>query len=468
MAREPYVYNPSKQIDKSFDDAAKGIDDAWKPIIENKIQGFNFIKEQIASQDKIKENLNRFNREELTKRSDELQRKTASLIRSKGAIDKAGLADIKMEMDALKSAEAQSRDAPAIINEYLNMAKSNAMYVKDLAGLSSSIMKAGFDKDLLFKSTSLSEHLDKEYYKSLNMPLLLTERVRASTKNRGVETPINYRDEMGNMIVGSYTKLPGTFFNEKTGQVEYEKGVDPNIPGSTIIDNLAGTLLSEKEAMVFNENNIGSASAFGISTEDEIKRLASDAYINGAIVKVKVTSAEDIANKAATADYNQQRAKGYGKTLDIAQQNADSREKSANASMQNANSSASRASTAEKELQAKIDGRINSGSKSSSEGDSRPKYVNDTQGFMALKGDINGSKVSGVSISKNGVVVKDEYGNKRTIKSVDELLTLRSSLSKEELTAYDKQMDLVKKGKTEPTDPTPPEPKKTKKKNPMD
>lgn len=447
MPQTPYVYDPSQKIKKTFEQTAQGIDDAWKPIIESKIQGFNAIKEARENQEKIKANLNRFNREEITKRSNELQRETANLIRSKGRIDKEGLATIQEKMEALKNAELQSRDAPAIINEYLSMAQANATYINDLPGLANKIMKAGYDKELLFKSTSLSEHLGKEYYKSLNIPFLITERVKRQTKEAGQDTPINYRDSQGNMVVGSYKKLPGTFFNEATGRVELEKGFDPNKPNSTIIDRLSTELLSPEEMRAYIENNMGAAVAFAVSPEDEIKNRASEAYLAGADVKItKVTSAEDLAEKIETAKYKKNQNESFSAEESRKERTVAAREQSAQASIMGASASVKNANTSAERLQAEKDGIIKTG-RSTSES-KPPRFIPDKDGFLNIEAKIGDEEIGAISVTKNGIKVRDKYGSERYIKDTREANKLRSSLSGEERDAYDNALSSARKEKT--------------------
>lgn len=304
--QQAYVYDPSKQIQESFKSVTDGIDDAWKNVIDNKIKGFDMIKEARANQDAIKKNLNRFNREAITNMSNELQKKTANLIRKDGSINKEGLAEIGDEMEAMRNAEVQSKDAPQVVQEYLEMAQRNGTYINDVPGLYQKIMSAASDKELLFSSTGLNDKLKDIYGSSINMPLKLAETVKKGVI-KGGKVPFNFTNKNGDRVSGTYTEVKGTRFNPDTMELEFTDMGDPNNPKATIADQIASVALSPEEKALW-EKQMGARTSFAVGVDDDILENVKLSYLSEGNVtyKVEKTKAElDLAKlKEETAKVN--------------------------------------------------------------------------------------------------------------------------------------------------------------------
>lgn len=296
--QQPYIYDPSKKIGQNLKSVAEGVTSTWEPIIQKRINDYNTVKGDLDNIEKIKSELSVYHRDILNKKAEELQRETAGIIRKNGTIDIKAKAQIDDKIRQLKNLHQNSLEAGTVLQEFMGMAKDNASFITDMAGLKDELYRSVREPESLVSGAGLRDKMMKSYSKNLNIPMLVTERFKNAYASKQLEeVPVTYTDKDGNFYTGSYKAVPGMKFNPETGRVEPEKIRNQDGTYSTMYDGLEKSILKDHEKIALSENNIGAGNALHITVDNTIKQLINGAATGFAGLTLKLESTRDQREK---------------------------------------------------------------------------------------------------------------------------------------------------------------------------
>lgn len=354
--QQPYIYDPSKKIGQNLKSVAEGVTSTWEPIIQKRINDYNTVKGDLDNIEKIKSELSVYHRDILNKKAEELQRETAGIIRKNGTIDIKAKAQIDDKIRQLKNLHQNSLEAGTVLQEFMGIAKDNASFITDMAGLKDELYRSVREPESLVSGAGLRDKMMKSYSKNLNIPMLVTERFKNAYASKQLEeVPVTYTDKDGNFYTGSYKAVPGMKFNPETGRVEPEKIRNQDGTYSTMYDELPNTILSQREKLAFSENNIGAGNALHVTVDDAVKQLINGAATGFAGLNLKLVSTKAQQEKQVSdASYSQQRAESFAREQKRKDEELNLRKQSVSISAQNAATNAARLGLSMKQYKQKI------------------------------------------------------------------------------------------------------------------
>jgi phage antirepressor YoqD-like protein len=268
-AERPFIYDPSQQVAKNIEGVNRSVQNAWQPLIENKIRDYESISKDLANIDEIKRNLKGYHADILTSRLGTLQGDLAKTIEKNGTINVAARAKVKADIEQVKNLYIKSQQAGLVVEDVLSRMKDNAAYINDVAGMRESLIREVKDPKVMLSGQDLSDRLNEIYSKGLNVPAIGNARAYNQYKHVQKVKKNWTNPETGDLETIEYTPVDGFVFNEKTGQLDADMAR---------IKELSKDFLTTGE-MYSVKQTIGAGQALNANVEDSVINLYKQAYL---------------------------------------------------------------------------------------------------------------------------------------------------------------------------------------------
>jgi hypothetical protein len=262
-AERPFIYDPSQQVAKNIEGVNRSVQNAWQPLIENKIRDYESISNDLANIDEIKRNLKGYHADILTSRLGTLQGDLAKTIEKNGTINVAARAKVKSDIEQVKNLYIKSQQAGLVVEDVLSRIKENSAYINDVAGTRDAILREVRDPNAMLSGQSLSDKLDDIYSKGLNVPAIGYARAYNLYKHVQKVKKNWTNPETGDLETIEYTPVDGLVFNEKTGQLDADM---------TRIKELSKSFFTTGETYSLKQT-IGAGQALNANVEDSVMGL---------------------------------------------------------------------------------------------------------------------------------------------------------------------------------------------------
>jgi hypothetical protein len=257
-AERPFIYDPSQQVAKNIEGVNRSVQNAWQPLIENKIRDYESISNDLANIDEIKRNLKGYHADILTSRLGTLQGDLAKTIEKNGTINVAARAKVKADIEQVKNLYVKSQQAGPMLEEMLSRVKENSAYINDVAGTRVALIRKFSDPKTMLSGQSLSDELEEIYSKGLNVPAVGNARTYNLYKH--VEkTKINWTNPAtGDLETIEFRPVDGLVFDNATGTL---------VPDMAKIQANAKGFFTTGEMYALKQN-IGAGQALNANVED--------------------------------------------------------------------------------------------------------------------------------------------------------------------------------------------------------
>lgn len=286
----PYIYTPSQKIEKSFAKASDGLDEGWQNIIDYKQKGFEQVKSVYDDRDAIMKDVNMFNSEELSKRTNELLTETSSVIKSNGTIDFQKMGDIKRKVADIKQAKVNSELRVKAAEEVVKMTYANAANMKDPGATVTKLMATLKDPNSLFSPKNGYDEVMNLYKEGVDYATVMSNTLKKTFDRFGTVTR-QYTNKEGDRKSVTYKAIPGFQFNTETETMEPKP--EPKKDGTLTNPSMdiAKGLLQGEELEYFMRD-LGAARVFNGDPYDYINDFVNQSIQGVASTKVEESGAK--------------------------------------------------------------------------------------------------------------------------------------------------------------------------------
>ncbi len=325
----PYVYDPSQQIRKDLSNAAMTVEQGFQNVIDRKKQEYSLVRNQFDNIEALKKDLNRFDNEIITQRSNDLIKKAAATIKEKGKIDFTSLGQLRSEVESIRDAKRNSALKAKSIEEATAYTLKNAANMTDIQGTINQMNSLLRNPDVLFSPKPIDTEIMSIYKKGLNMSKIINDKIDDYLESRAGSNEFSYKNDRGDVIKAEYKQIPG-LVPTKNGY-DIADIEDKNNPGTKInpLKGIIRQILTPEEISLFAEQ-----ADFANALEGDPERLLEPILMSrfNSSVKSKVgVFAEDIARKESLTkatlkriDLNDKKFELQKQSLDIRRMLADS------------------------------------------------------------------------------------------------------------------------------------------------
>lgn len=295
--QQPYIHNRGQQIRADFAKANDGIAQGFQALIDDKQKSYDFIVKQNEDVELIKKDLNMYNNDVITRKSNELLKDTASAIKANGKVDFAKMGEIRRRTSELATAKRNSELSVKAADEVIKLMAQNAPNMKDVTGTYAKIMGSLKDENNLLSPKDAYVEAMKQYRDGIDYIKVGQGRINEQLK-MGTPIATSYVNSRGDLVEVKGTIPPGYEFNKTTGTVvpierTMEDGSKYN-PSEAI----AKRLFSPEEFEGYKKQIIGAGIMFDSNPINHLTGFINNSFSNVVGEKV-IKSAEDLANKAA-------------------------------------------------------------------------------------------------------------------------------------------------------------------------
>jgi hypothetical protein len=434
----PYVYDPSQQIRKDLGGAADSVAQGFQNVLNKKKQEYDFVSKTYEELELIKKDLNLYNNELITKKSNDLLQEAASSIKEKGKLDFTKLGEVKMKVKELADAKRNSDLSVKAADEVIRMMQQNASNMRDVTGTYNEIISSLKDEKNLFSPKNMYESALNKFRDGLDYVKIGQNKLQDLIKN-GNLVSTTYVNKRGDLVEAKGVVPQGFQFDKESGAVVPVIQKDQN--GNTVNPSevIARNLFTPEQLEGYKKQIIGAGVMFNDNPFDYISEFVNSSFSNAVGEKV-IKPAETLKKELSQA------AKAEQDAIQAEYENSDEFKKMQNektqseinrnnasgqASLMNAGSSAKNANTNSSRLQAQLEGKI--GVNSSNEDASDP--VTDAAGTYSTPFDFKGKKYIRMGKSQGGnFYIVDENGKPKKISEPEANLVI-NSIKKEERSA---------------------------------
>lgn len=359
--QQPYIYNRGREIRQDMGKAAQNIEQGFQNLIDYKQKEYDFINQQMADVELIKKDLNMYNNDIITKRSDELLKDTASAIKENGKLDFKKLGEIKRRTMDLATAKRNSELSVQAAGEVIKLLNQNAPNMRDVTGTYTKIMNSLKDEKNLFSPKDLYSDAMMQYRDGVDYIKVGQGRLNELIKNGHQVSAEPFTTSRGDLVSVSGALPKGVSFDPKTGKIV--PNITPDVNGNNInpIEDIAKGLFSQEELEGYKKQLVGAGIMFNPDLTSHLSDFVTQSLM-GSIQYKNISTAEDLAKKKADADVAGEKLNDlqYRNTdayrkweKDIKEQAAKNDTTRANAAVLGANASSMNASTNAAELSEK-------------------------------------------------------------------------------------------------------------------
>lgn len=274
---QPFIYDPSKSIQQSGRETAGMVENAFKPIIEKKINDFNLVKGLYDNIETERKNLDQFNEGLINKRIDETLGSLSKSILENGKVDYKKIGEMNRSVSEIRIAKDKSRVVSEQFREKIGLLYKNADKMHDIEGTVNSMRKVLSDPNFLFSPDDAAQKLNNIYADGVDMNRLLQSRVKELAKDAAAD----YFDKDGNRVHVKAKLVPG-----------FQIGINGEIVGvgdETERKRLVGQLLNDQEKGVLSRQ-LGSAMAFNGDVDDYISDMVGGILRSSKQAEIKRTT----------------------------------------------------------------------------------------------------------------------------------------------------------------------------------
>ncbi len=243
---KPYVYDPSQQIRKDLGDAATSVEQGFQNILDKKKQEYDFVNKVYEDAELLKKDLNLHNYELITKRSNDLIKETASVIKEKGKIDFTKLGELKNKVREIADAKKNSELSVQAVGDITKMVQANAANMRNPIDTLTKMMAKLRDEKYLFSPRNMYETAMEDYKNGLDYTKIIQDKLLELQK-KGVPVQGQFDAPDGSLIEykgvvpfgfkfdeGSKKLVPDVRVDEKTGQTinpieGIQNSIDPEL-----------------------------------------------------------------------------------------------------------------------------------------------------------------------------------------------------------------------------------------------
>jgi hypothetical protein len=263
---------------------SQGVQNAWQPIIQERIMGYESISRDLDNIDKLKSELGVYHRGILTDRLNTLQGEMAKSIKANGKLNGEEIAKVRDNIAQVRNLHIKSQDAGEVLKEGLSRLQASSQFINDIGGTAEAMRQMIRDPSVLTSETDLSSKFNELIAKNTNYNAIVDARVNAIAKNvQATEKPLEMPD--GSILKVKYKEIPGVFFDP----VDMKLKVDKSRVGK---EGLTALSLGELEGL---KSVLGAGQVFpGVSVEDAAQTMYENSLIaqSGLSITVDKTAAQ--------------------------------------------------------------------------------------------------------------------------------------------------------------------------------
>jgi hypothetical protein len=239
---KPYVYDPSQQIRKDLGDAATSVEQGFQNILDKKKQEYDFVNKVYEDAELLKKDLNLHNYELITKRSNDLIKETASVIKEKGKIDFTKLGELKNKVREIADAKKNSELSVQAVGDITKMVQANAANMRNPIDTLTKMMAKLRDEKYLFSPRNMYETAMEDYKNGLDYTKIIQDKLLELQK-KGVPVQGQFDAPDGSLIEYKGIVPFGYQINETTKKLEPKIEVDPKTGVTTnTLDEISRTI----------------------------------------------------------------------------------------------------------------------------------------------------------------------------------------------------------------------------------
>lgn len=304
--QQPYIHNRGKEIRVDFAKANDGIAQGFQALIDDKQKSYDFIVKQNEDVELIKKDLNMYNNDVITRKSNELLKDTASVIKANGKVDFAKMGEIRRRTSELATAKRNSELSVKAADEVIKLMAQNAPNMKDVTGTYAKIMSSLKDESNLLSPKDAYAEAMKQYRDGIDYVKVVQGRINEQAK-MGTQFQDAYYNKRGDLIKVKGVLPPGYIFDRETGKSVPNIQTRQDGTKSNPLEDFSRSILSPEEMEGYKKQIIGAGIMFDEDPINHISGFINGSFSNLVSLEIDKTS-EEIANKVA--DTNVKIAKG--------------------------------------------------------------------------------------------------------------------------------------------------------------
>jgi len=367
----PYIYDPSQQIRKDLGNAADTVAQGFQNVLDKKKQDYEFVSKTYEDLELIKKDLNLYNNEIITKKSNALLEEAASSIKEKGKLDFSKLGEVKMKVKELADAKRNSDLSVKAADEVIRLMQQNASNMRDVTGTYSEIISSLKDEKNLFSPKNMYESAMTKYRDGLDYVKIGQNKLQDLIKN-GNLVSTTYVNKRGDLVEAKGVVPKGFQFNKESGAVVPVIQKDQN--GNTVNPSevIARNLFTPEQLEGYKKQIIGAGVMFNDNPFDYISDFVNSSFSNAVGEKV-IKPAETLQkerDQSLKAQEDIKKLQDYNspENVELRRKQAEAdikrKETQSQASIISASAAAQNASTNSARLNAQIEGKIGNNSNS--------------------------------------------------------------------------------------------------------
>jgi len=177
-----YIYDPSQQIRKDLGNAAMSVEQGFQNVLDKKKQEYDFVQKLNQDAELLKKDLNFYNSELITKRSNDLVKETASAIKEKGKVDFVKLGELRRKVAGIADAKRNSELAVQAFGEVAKMAQANAANMRNPIETITGMMSKLKDEKYLFSPKNMYDVAMEDYKNGLDYTKIIGDKLQELVK----------------------------------------------------------------------------------------------------------------------------------------------------------------------------------------------------------------------------------------------------------------------------------------------
>ncbi len=290
--QQPYIHNRGQQIREDFSKANAGIAQGFQALIDDKQKSYDFIVKQNEDVELIKKDLNMYNNDVITKKSNDLLKDTASAIKANGKVDFAKMGEIRRKTAELATAKKNSELSVKAADEVIKLMAQNAPNMKDVTGTYAKIMGSLKDENNLLSPKNAYEEAMKQYRDGIDYIKVGQGRINEQLK-MGTPIATSYVNSRGDLVEVKGVIPQGYEFDKTTGQVKPIERIMSDGSKYNPSEAIAKGLFSPEEMEGYKKQIIGAGIMFDSSPINHLTGFINNSFSNVVGEKV-IKSAETL------------------------------------------------------------------------------------------------------------------------------------------------------------------------------
>jgi hypothetical protein len=219
------VYDPSQQIRKDLDNAAMTVEQGFQNVLDKKKQEYDFVNKVYQDAELMKKDLNLHNYELITKRSNDLIKETASVIKEKGKVDFTKLGELKNKVREIADAKKNSELSVQAFGDITKMVQANAANMRNPIETVTKMMAKLKDEKYLFSPRNMYETAMEDYKDGLDYAKIIRDKLFELQK-KGVPVQGQFDAPDGSLIEYKGIVPFGFKFDDKSKKLVPDVRVD--------------------------------------------------------------------------------------------------------------------------------------------------------------------------------------------------------------------------------------------------